>query len=73
VRYVGGGGMTDFFRASLDGVRREQDYLACRGHTGPLAPAVYMAISGGGDTAWIWRGVGPGAGPEVTTPGAGLR
>ena len=39
VRYVGGGDMTDFFRASLDGLRREQDYLARRGHKGPLPPA----------------------------------
>ncbi len=57
VRYVGGGDMTDFFRASLDGVRREQEYLVRRGHKGPLPPAAYLAISGGGDNGAFAAGL----------------
>ena len=35
-----------------EGIRafeREKSYLASRGHRGPLPPAIYLAVSGGGD------------------------
>jgi predicted acylesterase/phospholipase RssA len=49
VRYVGGGDMTEFTRIGIQALQREQAYLAKQGHKGPLPPAVYLAISGGGD------------------------
>ena len=49
VRFVAGGDMTEFTRVGLEGLRREQDYLAKQGHQGPLAPSVFLAVSGGGD------------------------
>ncbi len=49
VRYVGGGDMSELSRIALDSLRKEQEYRATQGQTGPLPPAVYLAISGGGD------------------------
>ena len=36
-------------RESMASFEREQAHLAASGHKGPLPPAVYLAISGGGD------------------------
>jgi predicted acylesterase/phospholipase RssA len=33
----------------LESAKRERAYLASQGHTGPLPPAVFLAVSGGGD------------------------
>ena len=49
VRYVGGGDMSELARSALDSFRKEREYLAKQGHTGPLPPAAFLAISGGGD------------------------
>jgi len=57
VRYVGFGDMTELTRVGLEGLRREQDYLAKQGHKGPLPPAVYVAISGGGDNGAYTAGL----------------
>ena len=49
VRYVGGGDMSELSGIALDSLRKEQEYRATQGQTGPLPGAVYLAISGGGD------------------------
>jgi hypothetical protein len=36
-------------REAIDSVRREQAHLASTGHRGTLPPAVFLAVSGGGD------------------------
>lgn len=56
-RYVAAQDMADFLRVSVEGLRREQAYLAAQGHEGPLPPAVYLAISGGGDNGAFTAGV----------------
>ncbi|RJG10659.1 patatin family protein [Pseudomonas cavernicola] len=57
VRYVAGGDMTELARVGLEALRREQDYLAKQGHQGALPPAVYLAISGGGDNGAFTAGL----------------
>jgi hypothetical protein len=57
VRYVGGGDMSELARIALDSVRKEQEYLAKQGHTGPLPPAAFLAISGGGDNGAYTAGL----------------
>ncbi|GLZ86317.1 lipoprotein [Metapseudomonas resinovorans] len=57
VRYVGGGDMTEFTRIGIQALQREQAYLVKQGHKGPLPPAVYLAISGGGDNGAFAVGV----------------
>jgi hypothetical protein len=49
VRYVAGGDMSGLTRDAVDSLRKEQAWRAKQGLTGPLPPAVYLAISGGGD------------------------
>ena len=57
VRHVAGGDMTELSQVGIDGLRREQEYLAKQGHTGPLPPAIYVAISGGGDNGAYTAGL----------------
>jgi predicted acylesterase/phospholipase RssA len=57
VRYVAGGDMTELIRVAADSLRREQEYLAKQGHKGPLPPAVFVAISGGGDNGAFTAGL----------------
>lgn len=57
VRYVAGGDMTELSRIGIESVRREQEYLAKQGHKGPLPPAVFVAISGGGDNGAFTAGM----------------
>lgn len=57
VRYVAGGDMTEFTRVGLEALRREQEYLAKQGYKGPMPPAVYVAISGGGDNGAFTAGL----------------
>ena len=57
VRYVGGGDMTELSRIALESVRIEQALLAKQGHTGPLPPSVFLAISGGGDNGAYTAGL----------------
>jgi hypothetical protein len=44
-------------REAAESVKREQAYLATQGHTGPLPPAVFLAISGGGDDGAFGAGL----------------
>ncbi len=57
VRYVAGGGMSELSRSAIDALRREQEYLVEQGHKGPLPPAVFLAISGGGDNGAFTAGL----------------
>ncbi|WP_171006488.1 patatin-like phospholipase family protein [Pseudomonas sp. 2FG] len=57
VRYVAGGDMTELIRVGSEALRREQAYLAKQGHQGALPPAVYLAISGGGDNGAFTSGL----------------
>jgi predicted acylesterase/phospholipase RssA len=41
----------------LDSVQRERAYLASKGHKGPLPPATYLAVSGGGDAGAFGAGL----------------
>jgi predicted acylesterase/phospholipase RssA len=49
--------LAEMAREGMDSVRREQAYLATQGHTGPLPPAVFLAISGGGDNGAFGAGL----------------
>jgi predicted acylesterase/phospholipase RssA len=44
-------------REGAESVEREKRYLAAQGHTGPLPPAVYLAVSGGGDAGAFGAGL----------------
>jgi len=44
-------------REAAESVTREQAYLASQGHRGPLPPAVFLAISGGGDDGAFGAGL----------------
>ncbi len=44
-------------RDGLESVERERAYLASQGHKGPLPPAVFLAISGGGDAGAFGAGL----------------
>lgn len=44
-------------REGLEALRRERDYLARTGHTGPLPPVTFLAISGGGDNGAFGAGI----------------
>ena len=57
VRHVAGGDMTALSEAALDGLRREQELLVKQGHKGPFPPAVFLAISGGGDNGAYTAGL----------------
>lgn len=57
VRYVGGGDMTGLARAAVESVGKEQAYRESQGLKGPLPPAVYVAISGGGDNGAYTAGL----------------
>ena len=41
----------------IDSVQRERAYLASQGHKGPLPPAYYLAVSGGGDAGAFGAGL----------------
>jgi len=57
VRYVAGGDMTDFLQAAIEGLRREQAYLASQGSGAALPPVDFLAISGGGDKGAFTAGL----------------
>lgn len=44
-------------RESIESLRREQAYLAASGQRGPLPPAAFLAISGGGDNGAFGTGL----------------
>jgi hypothetical protein len=68
VRFVAGGDMTEFFDLSVEGTRREQEYLASQGLNGPLPPAFFLAISGGGDNGAFTAGLLNGWTQQGTRP-----
>jgi len=57
VRYVAGGDVTDFVNLSVEGYRREQAYRASQGITEALPPAIFLAVSGGGDNGAFSAGL----------------
>jgi predicted acylesterase/phospholipase RssA len=68
VRYVAGGDMTELFKVSVEGLRREQDFRASQGDKGPLPPVVFLAISGGGDNGAFTAGLLNGWTAKGTRP-----
>ena len=44
-------------REGAEAVEREKRFLAAQGHTGPLPPAVFLAVSGGGDAGAFGAGL----------------
>jgi predicted acylesterase/phospholipase RssA len=57
VRHVAGGDLTDLFKLTVEGQQRELAYRASQGLTGALPPAVFLAISGGGDNGAFSAGL----------------
>ena len=57
MRYRGGDDINAMAREGIEALRREQAYLAAQGHQGPLPPAVFLAISGGGDDGAFGAGL----------------
>lgn len=57
VRYVGGGDMTELIKVAAASLQREQELLVKQGHKGPMPPAVFVAISGGGDNGAYTAGL----------------
>jgi hypothetical protein len=51
------GNEAELTREALESVERERADLAARGHAGPLPPAVFLAISGGGDKGAFGAGL----------------
>jgi hypothetical protein len=49
--------MEPFAKEAMQSFRREQAYLASIGHTGPLPPISFLAVSGGGDNGAFGAGV----------------
>ena len=49
--------LAEMAREGMESVKREQAFLAASGHQGPLPPAVYLAISGGGDNGAFGAGL----------------
>lgn len=57
VRYRVGIDTEALQREGIASVRREQTYLASTGHRGALPPAVFLAVSGGGDNGAFGAGL----------------
>jgi len=57
IRYWADGDPAEFTRAAQESIRREQAYLAESGHQGPLPPADFLAISGGGENGAFGAGL----------------
>lgn len=57
IRTWGAAPNPDFMNELLDSVRRERDYLASTGHTGPLPRAEFLALSGGGSDGAFGAGL----------------
>lgn len=57
VRYFVVANATELAQAGYEALKREQAYLAEQGHTGALGPAVFLAISGGGDNGAFAAGL----------------
>ena len=57
VRYFADGELDAIVEDGLESVRRERSHLEANGHKGPLPPAIFMAISGGGDNGAFAAGL----------------
>jgi predicted acylesterase/phospholipase RssA len=57
VRYRVGIDNASLLREGIASVRREQAHLASQGHQGSLPPAIFLAISGGGDSGAFGAGL----------------
>ena len=57
VRFRVGTENSELVNEGLASIKREQAYLALKGHTGPLPPAMFLAISGGGDNGAFAAGL----------------
>lgn len=57
IRYRGSEAPAEMAREGMESVKREQTYLASQGHRGPLPPAVFLAVSGGGDNGAFGAGL----------------
>jgi len=68
VRYWADGDASDFMRDALESVRRERDLLQRAGHRGPLPPAEFLAISGGGEDGAFGAGLLVGWSAAGTRP-----
>src|SRR3954462_7457469 len=68
VRYWADGDASDFMRDALESVRRERDLLQRAGHRGPLPPAEFLAISGGGENGAFGAGLLVGWSASGTRP-----
>jgi predicted acylesterase/phospholipase RssA len=68
VRYRAGIDRDAFMREGIESFFREQTYLASRGYQGPLLPAVYLAVSGGGDNGAFDAGLLNGWSAAGTRP-----
>ena len=57
VRYRAGIDRETLLKEGMASFRREQAYLQSQGHTGPLPPAIFLAVSGGGDNGAFGAGL----------------
>lgn len=57
VRHVAGGDVKELSNLGVEALLREAAYRAKQGYKGPLPPAVYLAISGGGDNGAFTAGL----------------
>ncbi|OAE56846.1 patatin [Achromobacter xylosoxidans] len=57
VRYLVVADSPKIVQAAYEALKREQDYLARQGYSGKLGPAVFLAISGGGDNGAFAAGL----------------
>ncbi len=57
VRYAAGVDAPGLIRLGQQSFLREAEYLKQKGHKGPLPPAVFVAISGGGDNGAFAAGI----------------
>jgi predicted acylesterase/phospholipase RssA len=57
VRFALGGDITELSRTAQASLQLEKDNFAKQGHKGPLPPAIFLAISGGGDNGAFTAGL----------------
>lgn len=57
VRYVVGPEMNEFARDAMESLKRELAHRSQQGQGGPLPPAVFLALSGGGDDGAFGAGL----------------
>ncbi len=57
IRYVEARNPDEFTREYLASMYKERKYLASQGHTGPMPPAAFLAISGGGENGAFGAGL----------------